>query len=226
MLEIESDDPQDKERRWEDFWDALDFVRLQLEAPLQTSFSAVFEKLLPVRERLALPGATTRARITGGDATLGRIVAVDWSGKVFHASTVGRFQEALRAVAYQGDETEIISVMELLAFVVLACHRGPSWSGEVVLYVTDNSNVRLGLGCSRGDRGIGSLACWSDSFRGWRTEQNFSVHPFYIRTYRNQLADWLSREDLEQVRSQLAAQTARQIAHSPDGLRVRSPKSA
>ena len=112
MLEIESDDPQDKERRWEDFWDALDFVRLQLEAPLQTSFSAVFEKLLPVRERLALPGATTRARITGGDATLGRIVAVDWSAKVFHASTVGRFQEALRAVAYQGDETEIISVME------------------------------------------------------------------------------------------------------------------
>ena len=168
MLEIESDDPQDKERRWEDFWDALDFVRLQLEAPLQTSFSAVFEKLLPVRERLALPGATTRARITGGDATLGRIVAVDWSAKVFHASTVGRFQEALRAVAYQGDETEIISVMELLAFVALACHRGPSWSGEVVLYVTDNSNVRLGLGCSRGDRGIGSLACWSDSFRGWR----------------------------------------------------------
>ena len=143
-------------------------MRLQLEAPLQTSFSAVFEKLLPVRERLALPGATTRARITGGDATLGRIVAVDWSAKVFHASTVGRFQEALRAVAYQGDETEIISVMELLAFVALACHRGPSWSGEVVLYVTDNSNVRLGLGCSRGDRGIGSLACWSDSFRGWR----------------------------------------------------------
>ena len=69
MLEVESDDPQEKERRWEDFWDALDFVGLQLEAP-QTSFSAVFEKLLPIRERLALPGATARTRITGGDATL------------------------------------------------------------------------------------------------------------------------------------------------------------
>ena len=52
------------------------FVRLQLEAPLQTSFAAVFEKLLPIRERLALPGATARTRITGGDATLDRIGAV------------------------------------------------------------------------------------------------------------------------------------------------------
>ena len=90
MLEVESDDPQEKERRWEDFWDALDFVGLQLEAP-QTSFSAVFEKLLPIRERLALPGATARTRITGGDATLDRIGEVDWAAKIFHASTVGRY---------------------------------------------------------------------------------------------------------------------------------------
>eukprot|EP00439_Symbiodinium_sp_Y106_P045821 s1525_g5.t2 len=85
MLEVESDDPQEKERRWEDFWDALDFVGLQLEAP-QTS-------------RL---GSEDLPRLDCGAV----------------------YQEALRAAAHQGDETEIISIMELLAFIVLACHRG------------------------------------------------------------------------------------------------------
>ena len=67
------------------------FIRLQLEAPLQCSFTAVFEKLLPIRERLALPGVTARARITGGDATLDRIGAVDWKAKIFHAERVDHF---------------------------------------------------------------------------------------------------------------------------------------
>ena len=66
MLVQKASSPGEEERRWEDFWDTLDFIRLQLEAPLQCSFTAVFEKLLPIRERLALPGATARARITGG----------------------------------------------------------------------------------------------------------------------------------------------------------------
>ena len=104
-------------------------------------------KLLPIRERLALPGAAARTWITGGDATLDRIGAVDWGAKVFHASTVGKYREALRGIASSGDETDIdiISIMELLAFVVLARHRKAHWDGELVLYVTDNANVRSWL---------------------------------------------------------------------------------
>ena len=47
---------------WEDFWRTLDFIRLQLERPLGTSFRASFEKLLPFRERLAVPGVLPSPR--------------------------------------------------------------------------------------------------------------------------------------------------------------------
>ena len=80
----------------------LSIFRLQLEAPLQCSFVSVFEKLLPIRERLALPGVTARARITGGDATLERIGAVDWKAKIFHAEHVDRYREGLRNFAEPG----------------------------------------------------------------------------------------------------------------------------
>ena len=69
---------EDPELLWEEFWDALDFIRLQLERPVRSSFNASFEKLLPIRELLALPGMASRSRMAGGDATLGRFGAVDW----------------------------------------------------------------------------------------------------------------------------------------------------
>ena len=37
---------EDPELLWEEFWDALDFIRLQLERPVRSSFNASFEKLL------------------------------------------------------------------------------------------------------------------------------------------------------------------------------------
>ena len=44
------------------------------------------------------------------------------------------------------------------------------------------------------------------------SENHFTVHPIYIRTYRNQLADWLSREDLQVVCEQLAAEGWTEVA--------------
>ncbi|CAE7249929.1 unnamed protein product, partial [Symbiodinium necroappetens] len=210
LVQVEAANADEEERRWEDFWDALDFIRLQLEAPLQCSFVSVFEKLLPIRERLALPGVTARARITGGDATLERIGAVDWKAKVFHAEYVDRYREGLRNLAEEGGETDIISVMEFLAFVVLACHRRNEWFGELVLYVTDNMNVRTWLHKRRPRNRAASLLV--RLVQRLESENHFTVHPIYIRTYRNQLADWLSREDLPVVREQLAAEGWTEVA--------------
>ena len=77
------------------------------------------------------------------------MVTPRWNGlerkaQVFHAERVDQYREGLRKLAREGDETDIISVMELLAFVVLACHRRGDWGGELVLYVTDNMNVKTG----------------------------------------------------------------------------------
>ena len=48
---------------------------------------------------------------------------------------------AAPGVASMGD-VEIISVVELLAYVVVAAIRAPEWSGCLVFYVTDNQNTR------------------------------------------------------------------------------------
>ncbi|CAE7227233.1 unnamed protein product, partial [Symbiodinium sp. CCMP2456] len=203
-LQVEAASEREETRRWEDFWDALDFVRLQLESPLTTSFSSAFEKLLPLRERLALPGVTARTRVTGGDATVTRIGALDWKSKAFHASETGQYVDTLRKMADAEDELEIISIMELLAFVVLACERGDHWHGELVLYVTDNANVRSWLFKRRpSNRTAGLLIRLVQRLEA---ERGFTVHPIYIRTYRNQLADWLSREDLQQASQELERQ--------------------
>ena len=57
---------EDPELLWEEFWDALDFIRLQLERPVRSSFNASFEKVLPIRELLALPGMIGKSRMVGG----------------------------------------------------------------------------------------------------------------------------------------------------------------
>ena len=78
---------------------------------------------MPIRERLPLLEQLERPRITSGDATLSRIGAVDWK-----AEEVKRYKEALgQVLAEVKDEYEIISIMELLEFVVLACHRRSVW---------------------------------------------------------------------------------------------------
>ena len=102
---------------WEEFWDTLHFIRLQLERPIRASFNASFEKLLPTRELLALPGMSSRTRVLGDDATMDRIGAVDWSQKRFLVDTTEQFTQALRRLLPADEHVEIISVMEPLASV-------------------------------------------------------------------------------------------------------------
>ena len=107
-----------------------------------------------------------------------------------------QYREGLRNLAREGEETDIISVMELLAFVVL--------------YVTDNMNVRTWLHKRRPRNRAASLLV--RLVQRLESENHFTVHPIYIRTYRNQLADWLSREDLQVVRDQLATEGWTEVA--------------
>ena len=58
----------------------LELLRVLFDDPAvwSTSFTSSLTGLLTVRERLALPGEAQRVRFTGGDATLGRVGALDW----------------------------------------------------------------------------------------------------------------------------------------------------
>ena len=49
--------------------------------------------------------------------------------------------QKLRAACGSADHAEIISIVELLAFVAFASSDSSGWRGELVLYVTDDENV-------------------------------------------------------------------------------------
>ena len=114
-----------------------------------SNFQASFKATLSMRERLALPGQQERVRWTGGDATLTSIGAVDWEGGgsvpaylVAEARPlIEQLQKTAPGMAY-AEEAEIISVVELLAYVVLAAVQGGEWKDRLVFYVTDNQNVQ------------------------------------------------------------------------------------
>ena len=145
-----------------------------------------------------------RTRIVGGDATLSRFGAVDWKAKRFMVAETATFIAALRSSLSEADQVEIIAIMELLTFVVFATEEGNTWSKEVIFYMTDNQNVQSWLSKrrprSRAARRLILL------LHRLEVECHFRCVPVYIRTYRNQLADWLSREELAKVRFDLEAE--------------------
>ena len=95
--------------------------------------------MLEPRELLALPGRARATRWTGGDATKETIGAVDWgraseSRKPAYLATpaeplLAQLQDVRASPVSEKDW--IISVVELLAFVVLAAERGKAWKGEL-----------------------------------------------------------------------------------------------
>ncbi|CAL1131402.1 unnamed protein product [Cladocopium goreaui] len=189
------------EAAWAEFWDALDWVRLQMEKPWGTSFRAAFGKLLPLRERLALPGMAASARFVGGDATLTRLGSTDWKDRCYHMADSSRYVRAVSEVVGGGDHLEIIGVMELLTFIVLAAARKETWQGQLILYVTDNMNVKAWLRTRRAsNRYVRALLLLLQRLEA---ENSFTVDGAYVRTYHNTLNDWLTREDEDKVHAEM-----------------------
>ena len=111
-------------------------------------FWVAFGKLLPIRERLALPGMARSTRFVGGDATLDRLDAADWKALKYHSEPCQRYVAAIEEVVGPGDNLGIIAVLELLTFVALASAQSATWRNEMILYVTDNANVKSWPYCS------------------------------------------------------------------------------
>ena len=81
-----------------------------------------------------------------------------------------QFVEALKRVAGGEGHAEIISVMELLTFVVMAAARRQQWEGQTILYVTDNANVQAWLRNRRSKNLLRTAmcvrsCCWSSGSR-------------------------------------------------------------
>lgn len=145
-------------------------------------------------------------RWVGGDATLEVIGTLDWKSKAFMREPAGVMLEVLRgAPELCGEEAEIrIAIAELVCYVGYAAAVCKDWGGEIVAYATDNMNVRAWLATRRARapmarhllRILGML----------ESRYRFRTLAFYIRTYHNVTADWVSRESKEVVEKELLSQ--------------------
>lgn len=197
------DDDQIREV-WEEFWDALDWIRLQMEKPWGSSFRVAFGKLLPLRERLALPGFARKTGFVGGDATLTRLGAVDWKSKEYRVAEGSKYLRGLEGVAGPGENLDIIAVMELLTFVVLASKQKGVWEDQMILYITDNSNVQRWLKSRRStNKYVRTLLLLLQRLEA---EHRFTVDGAFIRTCHNTLNHWLAREDWTRVMKEMQKQ--------------------
>ena len=133
------------EEAFQEFWDAVEVIRVLTTRPdtWEATFTVALEGMLTPGERLALPGVAQRVTCVGGDATMTRAAATDWEAKRYLAVDVSPYLRALEEAAGLEEQETIIALAELLCLLLLAAVRAADWKGRLVLYVTDNDNVRI-----------------------------------------------------------------------------------
>ena len=187
------------EKAWDEWWEALETFRVYASVPSawEAHFTAGLRGMLNPRERMALPGGLEELVWTGGDATLERMGAVDWTARVYGVigtqEALDPFKEAFR----DENEASIIAVCELFTFLTLAAERAPHWEGKLVLYVTDNTNTEIwldkrGAHCRLARHGLRLL-------QRLEARHHFSVVSAGVWTKHNHSMDLLSRETKEVV---------------------------
>ena len=178
---------------WEALDEVLEVMRVWFEVPYEGNFKASFEGVLSTKELLAVPGMSQRLRWVGGDATLDVIGALDWKSKRYMREDAKEMIGELGGIMGIKEDPEVkIAVAELVCYVGLAGAEGHKWGGELIAYATDNQNVRSWLTRRKANnplarhllRVLGML----------ENRYNFRTLAFYIRTYHNVTADWISRE--------------------------------
>ena len=69
----------------------------------------------------------------------------DFRDKVYGRVAVAEVAPRLKTIVGDDELDVIISVAEFLCLILLAAHQRDRWSGRLILYVTDNSNVEAWL---------------------------------------------------------------------------------
>ncbi|CAE7258876.1 unnamed protein product, partial [Symbiodinium microadriaticum] len=184
---------QEREDQWPAFWDAIELQRLLVGSRQfwETRFASQLEQALTTPELIALPEVQSKLVWVSADATPTRLGAIDWSGRVESLLL------ARRLPSFCPDDLVQIGVAELLALLVLVVARKEEWSGSVILYLGDNTNVQDWLlKRQAGNSQANFLLKVLGALEG---VHGLHVRGAYLRTYHNQSADDLTRLEPEEV---------------------------
>ena len=188
-------DPLDEdqiEKAWRDLWELFEESRW-LRARPETwpqKFGASMRELLPVRERLALPGEwDTGTVFVPSDATKRIIGAIDWTNGLVMRMPA---RDAACWVQRCGDGEEVaIHVAEMLSFLAFACKVGDQWRGRVALYGGDNQVVREWILSRKAGTPCGHLMVRMVNLLEMR--YRFTLVPSWLRAFHNVHADMITR---------------------------------
>ena len=212
--------PRGSERQqraiWERFWEAIELQRLLVDASAswEVRFTHPLTAALTVPELLTFPGMGSSIVWASGDATPSKLAAIDWDAQEAVVESADLVWNRLRffcaehdsELRWPGEEEKLdpearlepgnelmISLAELLAVLSLACTRWKSWRGKIIVYAGDNLNVVTWLA----KRQAKPPACrfLFQLLAAMETAGGFRLHAEYIRTYHNQAADDLTREE-------------------------------
>ena len=201
---------EQRRRTWRRFWEAIELQRLLVDnrASWETRFTHPMVEALSVEEMISLQG--NKVVWASGDATLERIGAVDWSGRVAFSAEAGPLkivlQQFMREAVEAGETKEgyeedgsgfIISILELLTLVALVAARARHWEGNLVAYAGDNTNVISWLEKRGARHPVASYLL--QVLSAIEAAHAIRVHGAYIRTYHNETADDLTRLDAAEV---------------------------
>ncbi|CAE6959396.1 unnamed protein product [Symbiodinium sp. CCMP2592] len=185
-------DAEECEQAWRDLWELFEESRWLCARPetWPTKFGASMRELLPIRERLALPGEWDAGTVfVSSDATKVMIAAIDWtSGSVMRMKA----KAAAEWVQRCGEEDEVaIHVAEMLSFLAFACQVGESWQGKIVLYGGDNKIVKEWIVGRKAGTRVGRLLVRVINLLEMRFR--FALVATWWRTFHNVHADLLTR---------------------------------
>ena len=197
------DDAEEVDRAWQDLWELFEATRWLCARPetWPSTFGGGMHELLPVRERLALPGEWQNGAVfVSSDATKLVIGAIGWTNGLVMRMKAGT---AAKWVQQCGDDDEVaIQVAEMLSFLAFACKVGEQWRGKVVLYGGDNQVVRAWIESRKSGTVVGRMLVRVLNM----VEMRFRcvIIPAWWRTYHNVHADFLTRCTQEEFESLLA----------------------
>ncbi|CAE7205713.1 unnamed protein product [Symbiodinium sp. CCMP2592] len=182
-------DAEECEQAWRDLFEESRWLCARPET-WPTKFGASMRELLPIRERLALPGEWDAGTVfVSSDATKVMIAAIDWTG-----GSVMRMKAKAAAEWVQrcGEEDEVaIHVAEMLSFLAFACQVGESWQGKIVLYGGDNKIVKEWIVGRKAGTRVGRLLVRVINLLEMRFR--FALVATWWRTFHNVHADLLTR---------------------------------
>ncbi len=198
-------------RAWDDWDEALGFMRKVFEDDSQwrATFTAAFTTFLSPNELAAIPNWGANHRFVGGDATMTRTGAVDWTDRQVLLSPTESIIQVIRDRVDPGDDENdtLIALTELVTIIQFAVAKGPDWAEagvRLVYYVTDNMVVKIWLSKRRANHAHARVCIRILH----RIEAKFGLRlcALYIRTYHNDFPDWLTRESTEIIHKDLEIQ--------------------